>query len=93
MIGEVLEQTWTVIAAERDGEPLVDEIGRRMVTRRASFAFRDEAEAWLAEQAAEGWAVDGEPCPLATRYFGETDSPSNCWSASVEREALDAVGS
>lgn len=88
IMGDVVEETWTTIAADRDGEVLPDEIGRRTVTRRAHFAFRAEAEAWLADQEKEGFKIpDGFSgiAPCATRYFGPTDAPTNCWSVNVEK--------
>lgn len=84
-MGEVEEMFWTVIAAELDGVIQPDEIGRRIEERYVRFAFRSEAEAWIAEQEAEGFAA-GDPVPCATLYFGPTDSPSNCWSVSAQKE-------
>jgi hypothetical protein len=87
-MGEVVEQTWTTIAADRDGEVLPDEIGKRRMTRHVHFAFRSEAEQWIAKQEAEGFSPSYGPTPCATPYHGKTDSPSNCWSAEVSRDDL-----
>lgn len=85
VMGDVEERTWTVIAADVDGELQPDEVGWRQATRHVYFAHRQEAIAWLVEQQAEGWTPTGYR-PAATFYFGPTDSPSNCWAASSERE-------
>lgn len=85
------EQTWTVIAADHmddDGNTVIDhdEVGTCRLERRGEFAFKVEAEAWIAEQLAEGFELDSGPCPLATfRYHGPTDSDSNAWSARVSK--------
>jgi hypothetical protein len=87
--GPPLEQTWTTIAAEQDGEVLAEEIGKRKTTLSATFAYREEAEAWISAQAREGWTFAHGPTPTACLYFGPTDSPGNAWSVEVEREAID----
>ena len=61
-MGEVKEETWTTIAADRDGEPLPDEIGARKTTRHVHFAFRAECEDWLSEQTADGWKLSKRVC-------------------------------
>jgi len=72
--------TWTTIAADEDGVVLTEAIGRRRETREAAFAWRAEADAWAAEQVDAGYTLDGIS-PYATRYHGDTDSPSNAWLA------------
>lgn len=86
VMGEVEETPWTVIAAEINGEIAHEEIGKQGLRRRTQFAYRAEAEAWIAEQEAEGWTCRWGPGALATAYFGPTDSPANCWSVEVEKE-------
>lgn len=92
VMGEVTEENWTCIAASHEddeGYEIVDEakIGERTITRRVYFAYRAEAEAWLREQEAEGFApgMCGGIMSAATFYHGPTDAPGNCWSVSVER--------
>ena len=85
-MGKVEEQTWTTIAADIDGVVQNEKIGEQTRTRHIYFAWREEAEAWLAEQEAEGWSKRHGPTSTATAYFGDTDSPGNCWSCEVERE-------
>lgn len=84
-LGKVVEEVWTTVAADCDGEVLYDEIGKRTRTRTVMLAWRSEVEEWLAQQVATGWSAVHGPTPCATLYFGDTDSPSNCWSARVER--------
>lgn len=84
-MGEVEEMCWTCIAAEEDGVIAVDQIGRRTQERYVRFAFKAQAETWAEEQQAEGFTA-GDPVPCATLYFGPTDSPSNCWSISAQKE-------
>lgn len=88
VMGEVEEQVWTTLAADVDGVVQEQEIGKHHRTRHIYFAFCEEAEAWLIEQEAEGWSLRHGPTACATAYFGETDSPSNCWSCEVEKEVL-----
>lgn len=84
VMGEVTEEHWTTVAAERDGVVQHEQIGKQTTTRRAYFAFRAEAERWLRQQAVEGFVSTGISS-AATVYFGPTDAPGNCWSASCER--------
>lgn len=93
VMGEVVEQDWTTIAAEREGpdgnlEPDPEKVGLCKRTRRAYFAYFSEALAWQKEQVATGWYAVAEPWPCATAYFGPTDSPSNCWTTEVVKEVL-----
>lgn len=85
VMGEVEERVWTVIAAERDGVSDPAEVGRRESTRRTHFAFRAEAEAWVAAQAVEGYGSP-EYANAATAYFGPTDSHGNCWAVKVTKD-------
>jgi hypothetical protein len=90
VMGDVEEQRWHCVAASAEdaaGNEVVlpDEIGRVVIERRAYFAFRDEAEAWIASQAQDGFRRRSLS-PAATFYHGPTDAPSNCWVASVERD-------
>lgn len=84
VMGDVRESVWTTIAADIDGAPQEEEIGKRRTRRRVMFAFKDEAETWLDEYERQGWERVSGPTPCAAPYFGETDSPANCWSAEVE---------
>jgi len=85
MIGSVEEKIWTCIAADEDGVVQADKIGVVTYSRSALFAYRVEAEAWVVNQAVDGFVLTSL-CPCAThRYHGPTDAPSNCWSATVER--------
>ncbi len=86
VMGEVREDIWTTIAADVDGVPQEEEIGKRRYRRRVMFAFKDVAEIWLAQQAEEGFERVHGPTPCAAAYFGETDSDSNCWSCEVEKD-------
>lgn len=83
MIGTVGIMRWVTIAAEVDEVPRPDLVGQVRETRSANFAYRAEANEWLATQEAEGFT--GTVAALATSYYGPTDAPSNCWSVSVER--------
>lgn len=90
------ENVWTCIAAEHEdenGETVIDhaEIGTRRRERYGQFAFKAEAEAWIAEQVAEGFVLDSGPTPLATFYHGPTDSSSNAWSARVSKSEGEVV--
>ena len=85
VMGEVTEEHWTTLSAERNGVVQPEQIGKRTTTRRAYFAYRTEAEAWIRQQAVEGFVSTGV-ASAATFYFGPTDAPGNCWAASVERE-------
>lgn len=87
VLPHVEEHTWTCIAADVDGELDAKAIGQRQLCRRGVFAFRAEADEWVNEQEAEGFTLHSGPAPLATIYFGPTDSPSNCWSVEVTRPA------
>jgi hypothetical protein len=84
------EYVGTCIAAstyDDDGNEVVDPepINKRTLFRDGEFAFKAEAETWIAEQEAAGFEVRG-PVPLATwRYHGPTDSVSNAWAAHAER--------
>lgn len=82
---EPLEQVWTCVAAEVDGAVDAGAIGRRTRTREATFAFRRDAEAWLAGYDGEGFTLSG-PTPVAMLWHGETDSPSNCWICRVSED-------
>jgi hypothetical protein len=84
--GHAVERTWTMIAADRDDEALPAEIGRRRLEREAAFAMQDDAAAWLHEQELNGFEDLIGPTPYATRFFGESDSPSNAWIARASRE-------
>lgn len=84
-MGEVREDVWTTIAADIDGAIQEEEIGKKRTRRRVMFAFKDEAEVWLDEHERQGWERTRGPTPCAAAYFGETDSPANCWSAEVEK--------
>jgi hypothetical protein len=89
-MGVVEERTSTVIAAcheDEHGNTVIDhdEIGKRSVFRHVYFAYQAEVEGWLTEQEAEGFTRKSGPTPAATFYGGPTDSPSNCWSAEVEK--------
>lgn len=84
--GGTVERVWTCIAASTaDGEPLEGAVGRRTLERVAAFAYRHEAETWLAGQVFDGLTAGGI-VPLATAYHGLTDSPSNCWSVRATKE-------
>ncbi len=85
VMGDVREDIWTTIAADIDGIPQGAEIGKRRTRRRVMWAFKDEAEAWIDAHERDGWDPVHGPTPCAAAYFGETDSPSNCWSAEVEK--------
>lgn len=90
-IGDVDDRMWTCIAAsttDEAGEEQVvpEEVGKRVRRRRAVFAFRDQAEQWLDGQVFVGFTERRGPAPIATRYFGPTDSPSNAWAVEVEQE-------
>lgn len=88
MIGSVEEHEWTIIAAE-DGA----DIGQRQRTRKATFAFLQEAGEWIEQQEREGFTSERGAVPLATiLYAGPTDSPSNAWSVEVARELPRAEG-
>lgn len=86
VMGEVVEQEWTTLAAELDGVPQESEVGKRYLTRNVKLAFFDECGSWLAEQYAQGFWLHWGPAPCATAYFGPTDSSSNCWSIEVVKE-------
>lgn len=79
-----VENIWTCIAEEVDGEPVAESVGTRELERSAYFSMKDAAERWLERQASEGFEVRG-PTPLATRYYGPTDSPSNAWAVRATR--------
>jgi len=85
VMGDVSERIWTTIAADVDGVPQGEEIGKRKTTRRVMWAFKDEAEAWIDSYERDGWEIVHGPTPCAAVYFGDTDSPANCWSAEVEK--------
>jgi hypothetical protein len=87
-LGKVTEETWRTVAADVDGVPQPEKIGQLTITRRAYFAYQDEAQAFLREQAAEGFAPAdgwGGIGSAAVSYFGPTDAPGNCWSVQVEK--------
>lgn len=84
MIGTVEIRCGTLVAAEVDGIPDNTNIGQVTEYRTAYFAWRDEAQAWIAEQAAEGFAQHGFG-GAAIRYFGPTDAESNAWFAEVSK--------
>lgn len=86
IMGQVIEQTWTTIAADQDSEVLTEEIGRRRRTLSIKFALWRECDQWISDLLAVGWKLEHGPTSCATSYFGETDSPSNCWSAEVSME-------
>lgn len=86
VMGKVREDIWTTIAAEIDGVPQKEEVGKQRYRRRVMFAFKEETEAWLDEQAADGWEHVHGPTPCAAAYFGDTDSRSNCWSCEVDKQ-------
>lgn len=85
VMGEVREDIWTTIAADIDGVVQPKEIGKRHTRRRVMWAYKDQAETWLDAHESQGWERVHGPTPCAAAYFGETDSPSNCWSCEVEK--------
>ena len=85
VMGEVTEQTWTVVQAEEGGVSIAGEVGRRELSRRVHFAFRAEGEAWAETQRAEGFTV-GTFAHCATPYFGPTDSNGNCWAVEARKD-------
>lgn len=87
VMGEPEERIWTTIAADIDGVPQDEEIGKKRTRRRVLWAFKSESEAWLDAHERDGWEIVHGPTPCAAAYFGETDSTGNCWSAEVERIA------
>lgn len=83
---EPQERIWTCIAAERDGRPLEEDIGKRTQEIEIHHAWRMEADSWAKSMAKLGYEIDG-PSPLATfEYRGDTDSSSNCWITRARRE-------
>lgn len=89
--GPAVEHTWTLLAAEIDGEPQPQECGRQRRELVRWFAFERAAAAWALLHAALGYEISG-PTPLATFYHGPTDSPSNAWSVTASRELGAVVG-
>lgn len=84
MIGKIESATWITLAADVDGVAQPEKVGTRTHQLRAYFAYKAEAEAWLAEQQANGY--EGAIGMAAISYFGPTDSPSNAWFVQAERE-------
>lgn len=84
MIGTIEDTTWRTVAADLNGVPQPEKVGTCTRQLRAYFAYKVEAQAWLAEQQADGY--EGTIGMAAISYFGPTDSPSNCWFVQVERE-------
>lgn len=87
MIGTVEENHWRTIAADADGVPQPEKTGQVRIEREAKFAWRAEAEQWVAEQKAEGFGEAFIASAATTSYYGLTDAPGNCWQARVEKLA------
>ena len=86
MIGTVEREIWRTVAADVDGVPQPAEIGKRTERASCRFAYRAEAEQWVIAMSSEGY---GNPviASAACSYYGPTDAPGNCWSATVEKVA------
>jgi hypothetical protein len=87
-LGEITEETWRTVAADIDGVPQPDKVNQLTITRRVYFAWQAEAQTFLREQAAEGFAPAdgwGGIGSAAVSYFGPTDAPGNCWSVQVQK--------
>lgn len=89
MIGQPESSNWITVAADIDDVPQPGELGKLRTERRCLFAYRDAAEQWIIEQAAEGYAPAEGSTGIAScatlAYTGPTDAPGNCWSVTVEK--------
>ena len=83
MIGTPEASEWVTIAADTDDVPQPGEIGKLRTELSARFAYRAEADTWLAEMQRGGY--DGTIASCACSYYGPTDAPGNCWSVSVSK--------
>jgi hypothetical protein len=88
MIGTVRTERWRAVAADVDGVPQPELIGKVTERRTAQFAYRAEGEQWANDQAAEGFELAWF-ASAAVSYYGPTDAPGNCWSVTMERPAED----
>jgi hypothetical protein len=84
MIGTAEQTTWRTIAADVDGTPAPEEIGKRTEQIEARFAYKAEALEWAAGLEAAGWG-EASLASAACSYYGPTDAPGNCWTMRLER--------
>lgn len=85
--GPAVYRRWTLVAADVDGVPTGD-IGSVTQEVERRFSMRDDAQAYA--DGLRNLAIETSgPTPIACRYHGPTDSPSNAWVVRGEAPLAD----